>query len=139
MRNQKTIVQLIVFLLILLFVYTATSKLIDLKEFEKQLGKQHIYPSLATVLLWAIPVSEILTALLLAFKKTKLMGLCCSLFMLILFTAYIGLALIGFYKEVPCSCGGVLKQISWKVHFWFNIFFLFITSIGIWIEKKMPN
>ena len=138
MKNQKlaNVLQIIIFFLVLLWAYTATSKLVDLNEFEQQLSKQNFSPTLSAILLWGIPLGELATAILLVFKRTRLIGFVCSSLLMILFTGYIGLVLIRFYKEVPCSCGGVLKYMGWKLHFWFNVFFLLLAVFGVWLEKR---
>ena len=123
-------------LLVFLWVYTAASKLIDVGEFKRQLANQTIGKAAAAFLLWFIPISEILTALLLLFHKTRLSGLLLSAMLMFLFTGYIGLVLLGYFERTPCSCGGVLKEMGWQLHFWFNIFFLAISCFGIYFIKS---
>lgn len=140
MFNQKFIPPIltgIVFLLILLWVYTATSKLVDLTEFKRQLANQTFGKSVAAILLWFVPISELFAALLLLFSKTRFAGFILSSFLMLLFTGYIALVLSGFYDRVPCSCGGVLKQLGWQAHFWFNLFFLSISALGIYLERRL--
>ena len=123
-------------LLILLWVYTAFSKLIDIAEFKRQLANQTFGKTTSDLLLWFIPISEILAALLLLFRKTRLAGLTLSAVLMLLFTGYIGLVLLNFYERVPCSCGGVLKEMGWHLHFWFNLYFFAISSMGVWLSMK---
>ena len=123
-------------LLVFLWAYTAASKLIDVGEFKRQLANQTIGKAAAAFLLWFIPISEILTALLLLFHKTRLSGLLLSAMLMFLFTGYIGLVLLGYFERTPCSCGGVLKEMGWQLHFWFNIFFLAISCFGIYFIKS---
>ncbi len=140
MFNQKFIPPIltgIVFLLILLWVYTATSKLVDLTEFKRQLANQTFGKSVAAILLWFVPISELFAALLLLFSKTRFAGLTVSFFLMLLFTGYITLVLSGFYDRVPCSCGGVLKQLGWQAHLWFNLFFLGISGLGVILERRL--
>lgn len=140
MFNQKFIPPIltgIVFLLILLWVYTATSKLVDLTEFKRQLANQTFSESIAAILLFFVPISELVAALLLLFSKTRFAGLLLSFFLMLFFTGYIALVLLGYYDQVPCSCGGVLKQLGWQAHFWFNLFFLGISVLGIVLERRL--
>lgn len=140
MFNQKFIPPIltgIVFLLILLWVYTATSKLVDLTEFKRQLANQTFGKSVAAILLWFVPISELFAALLLLFSKTRFAGLTVSFFLMLLFTGYITLVLLGYYDRVPCSCGGVLKQLGWQAHLWFNLFFLGISGLGVILERRL--
>ncbi|RZM21181.1 MAG: hypothetical protein EOO88_34060 [Pedobacter sp.] len=139
MFNQKTIGQIlsgIIFLLVLLWVYTAASKLSDITEFKRQLNSQTFSHTVAALLLWLIPISELCAAVLLMFKQTLKLGLILSLFLMILFTAYIALVLAGYYDRIPCSCGGVLQQLGWQAHLYFNLFFLTLSIIGLLLLHK---
>jgi putative oxidoreductase len=139
MTKQKLILALncCTFLLVLLWIYTAISKLSNLSEFERQLSKQNFNHPLQITLRWLIPFSEILAVLLLIFSKTRAMGMLLSLLLMVAFTGYIGLALLGLYEKRPCSCGGVISIMTWNQHFLFNLFFLTIAFIGIWCERKL--
>lgn len=123
-------------LLILLWMYTAGSKLMDVGLFKFQLANQSLGKTTAAFLLWFIPISEILAALLLLSSKTRLAGLALSAGLMLLFTGYIGLVLLGYYGRTPCSCGGVLKEMGWHLHFWFNVYFLAISVLGVWLAKS---
>ncbi len=123
-------------LLVLLWVYTAFNKLADFAAFKHQLASQTLGKTAASFLLWFIPISEIAAAVLLLIRNTRQLGFIVSAFLMLLFTGYIGLVLLGYYDRIPCSCGGVLKAMGWQMHFWFNLFFLFISMVGIYLERK---
>jgi len=127
----------LVSILILLWVYTASSKLTEYENFQKQLYNQTFNPDLAEILVWLIPAIEITTAILLAFSKTRLTGLVFSVLLMGIFTTYILLVLTDYYERTPCSCGGVLKEMGWQTHFWFNIFFLSIAILGTFLQLKL--
>lgn len=124
-------------ILILLWVYAAFSKLMEFENFKKQLYNQTFSSPLPEILVWLIPVIEIITAILLAFSKTRLTGLLFSVLLMGIFTTYTLLVLTGYYDRVPCSCGGVLKEMSWQSHFWFNIFFLSTAILGTFLQLKL--
>jgi putative oxidoreductase len=131
MKNTKSVIpEIIVFLLVLLWIYTASSKLMDFHHFKVQIHNQTIPPAVADILTYALPPAEILAALLLVFHPTRPAGFIVSTFLMIVFTAYIGLVLLNFFGRVPCSCGGVLRIMNWKQHFLFNLFFLLLTIYG---------
>lgn len=133
MRNLK---ELIKFLLIVLFVYTAVSKLMDFDQFKGQMYQQALPHEMATVLIWTIPGIEIIVALMLLFDRTSLQGLYLSAFLMILFTGYIALVLLNYFGRVPCSCGGVIKTLGWKLHLVFNLFFMLLSFLGIYVTYK---
>ena len=123
-------------LLILLFVYAALSKLLDLPLFRGQLYNQSFPHQLADVLIIALPASELLTCGLLLLPTTRRYGLWLSALLLSLFTLYIVLVLLGFWSRVPCSCGGVLARLSWTQHLLFNLFFLVLSVMGFCLQPK---
>lgn len=137
LKYNKYLLDIIVFLLVLLWVYTATSKLMDIAGFKEQLYNQAFSRTIAQILLWLIPSTELTAAILLLFAKTRLAGILLSFFLMSLFTGYIVLVLAGYYDRVPCSCGGVLKILGWTAHLWFNSFFLFISGLSIPLYKKI--
>jgi hypothetical protein len=74
-------------------------------------------------------------SLLLVIKRTRLIGLYASFFLMSLFTAYLIIMLnVSYY--IPCSCGGVLENLSWNQHVVFNVFFIAISAVGAIIQHK---
>jgi len=141
-KNEKRtaitqlLTNIITSLLVLLWTYTAFSKLADLEEFQSQLNNQVFGITTTKILLWSIPTTELLAAALLLFERTKKAGLISSALLMTAFTGYIALVLTGYYQKVPCSCGGVLKQLGWQSHLWFNLFFLALSITGSILHKK---
>jgi putative oxidoreductase len=123
-------------LLIFLWGTTAASKMGDLKEFKIEMARQVFPENVAAILLIAVPASELISAALLAFQKTRLYGLITSLILISAFTIYIALILAGYFNRVPCSCGGVLKLLGWKSHLVFNLIFTAITLTTLYIHLK---
>jgi putative oxidoreductase len=135
-KCNRILLQVPVFLLVLVWVYAATSKLLDFGRFEKKMHNQVLYPFVQSVLIYCLPATELFTALLLLFDRTLLKGLWLSLGLMMIFTAYIGLALLHFFRHVPCSCGGILENMSWQAHLYFNLFILALDLIAIVIFKR---
>lgn len=134
MRNLVAII--LSTLLIILWVYTAISKLSDMTVFESQLNRQPGFVSaFAPLLIWLLPIVELLAAGLLMFNNTRKRGLLLSFFLMLAFTGYVALAVIGYWEDIPCSCGGVLNRLGWKDHLWFNLFFLMIAALGLAAER----
>jgi putative oxidoreductase len=136
--KKKTLVELISALFILLFVYTAASKFYDFEQFNYTLSVSPLIGKLSPAVAWGLPLTEIGISLLLFFPKTRRLGLWGSLIIMILFTVYIGY-LSYFASNRPCSCGGVLKQLTWEQHFIFNIFFTLLAALGLWLNRKGSN
>ena len=134
-KLKKYLLPAICFLLILLWVYAASSKLIEFGMFRAQMSKQVLFPFLKKSLPYLLPPVELIIAGSLIFETTQKTGFYISFVMLLAFTAYIGMGLSGVFVKVPCSCGGILSHMSWNVHFIFNIFFLLLTVFGIYIVR----
>jgi hypothetical protein len=91
---------------------------------------------------WVIPVVELLVVVLLTVPKWCLAGLYAAFSLMTMFTAYI-VAILRFSDYVPCSCGGVLQNMTWTHHLVFNIAFVLLALAGIILHepeqhKKTP-
>ena len=131
----KSIVPL---LFILLFTYAAASKLLDFDKFRSQLYLQPFPHSLSDLLLYLIPVTELLLALLLCFHRSRFAGLVWSTILMALFTGYISYLLLAYQGNLPCSCGGILEHMSWTAHLAFNWTFVLagVTGIGLYLADS---
>jgi len=138
--TRKIIIEIITILFILLWIYASISKLIDYKHFRFQLGRSPYIQSIAGFIVWALPTGELLIGISLLFKRTCLVGMYASFFLMVLFTGYI-YAMLHYSYFVPCSCGGILSKMSWHTHFVFNIFFTLLALTGILFKEKsvLPN
>ncbi|WP_231426446.1 MauE/DoxX family redox-associated membrane protein [Pedobacter sp. Leaf250] len=111
-------------LMIIVWGYAAISKILDFKTFSQQIIRQFSPTEIGILIAYAIPCIELLIIALLIFKSTIHYGVKLSTGLIGIFTLYIGFMVFGFAGQVPCSCGGILEKMSWKVHFVFNILFL---------------
>lgn len=136
---RQTALTVITALLIILFSYTAISKLIAFQVFNSQLAMQPLPTWAVWPLAVLIPISELVATGLLLVKTTRLWGLYASAALMSLFTGYMGAVVAGFFEKMPCSCGGVLQQMGFELHLAFNLFFLTITLIGIYIIHQMKG
>lgn len=136
MVNRKIIVEIIAMLFIILWIPAAMSKIMDVETFRFQLGRSPYIQDIAGLVAVALPVGEILIALLLLFKATRLLGLYASFLLIVLFTGYI-YAMLHFSYYTPCSCGGIISlfglEDDWNNHLKFNIAFTLLAIIGILI------
>lgn len=136
--TRKAIVDVIAALLILLFTYTAVSKLMEMDLFRFMLSESPGIGSNASWLYITIPALELLIATLLFFPSTRLKGLYASLALMLSFTVYVGY-MISTGDNLPCSCGGVISAMTWQQHLYFNIFFTLAALAGIILHHKHFN
>lgn len=134
-ERRRTIVEIIAALFILLFVYTAMSKLFDYENFKTTIGASALLRGSAATIAWMVPAIELLVSCMLLIPKTRKSGLYSSFILMAGFTLYVGW-LLAFADDLPCSCGGVIQQMTWSQHLLFNIFFTAIAWIGVRLHKK---
>jgi putative oxidoreductase len=123
-------------LLIILFLYASVSKFLDFKTFTGEMNNQPLPNSWTPFLVWFIPCSEILISLALIAERTRLIGFYASLVLMSLFTLYSMAILLHFFAFVPCSCGGVIKKLTWPQHLVFNLFFVALSLSGIVFQRR---
>lgn len=119
-KPQEILIEAISILFILLFVYTGISKLVTNTEFQNTLAAFPLLHNTHKLLSFLIPVIELLVAGLLTYQRTRRAGLFLAFLLMVAFTIYIGYAVM-FEPKLPCSCGGILKQMSWRNHLVLNI------------------
>ncbi|WP_281777728.1 MauE/DoxX family redox-associated membrane protein [Croceibacter atlanticus] len=128
-------VKFISFLFIILFVYAATSKLLDFENFTVQLAQSPLLSAYAGIIAWSVPGLEILIAVLLVLPGFRKIGLYASFFLMELFTAYIFI-ILNYADFLPCSCGGVLEKLTWEQHLVFNSVFVLIVVGAILLDRS---
>lgn len=128
-RLKHTITTVSACLLLGLFLYTASSKLLNLAGFERVLRKSPLITSVAPLLSVLIPVAETGIATLLFVPNWRRAGFASSFYLLVVFTLYIGYMLL-FMPNLPCSCGGVLQKLGWTGHLLLNVFFILLSGVG---------
>lgn len=114
----------------LLFIYAATSKLLDFNTFRIQLGQSPLLSAFANWVAISVPGIEIFIAILLLTPKYRLIGLYASYLLMAMFTTYIYI-ILNFSAFVPCSCGGILQKLTWNQHLVFNSVFILLAIIAL--------
>lgn len=122
-------------ILLLLFLYTSLSKLTHYETFSAVLRSSPLLQPVAAVIVWLLPVTEIVIAAILFLPVTRVKGLKASFILISIFTLYL-LYMIAFTPQLPCNCGGVLHSLTWTQHILFNLLFIILAIAGILIYKK---
>ncbi|MBK5214929.1 MAG: hypothetical protein JJE55_14880 [Flavobacteriaceae bacterium] len=136
-RNAAVVVS---YMFVLLFLYAATSKLLDFETFTVQLAQSPLLSAYAGIIAWLIPGIEIAIAILLMVPKFRTLALYAAFTLMVMFTAYIYI-ILNLSDFIPCSCGGVLEKLSWRQHLIFNVVFIVLAAVAIaltdsWGQKK---
>jgi uncharacterized membrane protein YphA (DoxX/SURF4 family) len=127
---RKVAVETIALLFVVLFVYAAVTKLLDYEKFRVQLGQSPLLTNFAGWVAWAIPAIEIVLSVMLVIPRSRHVAFFGSFGLMVMFTAYI-IAILQFSDYIPCSCGGVLQDMSWTQHLVFNVVFVLLGFGGI--------
>jgi|SRR5579859_248679 len=136
MFKRQVLLECISALLILLFVYASLSKFLDWKTFYGEMNNQPLPNSWTPFLVWVIPCTEIAISVSLIFERTRLLGFYGSLVVMGLFTIYTGIILLHFFPYIPCSCGGVIKRLTWRQHLALNLFFVVLSVVGVVFQRR---
>lgn len=137
--NKHTFVEAVSIFLILLFTYTSISKFINHDNFKTAVGTVPFIYHYSSFFSYAVPSIELITVGLLI--KSRLLGLYTGSLLMLLFTLYVFFVL-NFARHVPCSCGGIIKYMTWQQHMVFNIAVTVLSILATWIDKsiqKQPN
>lgn len=137
-KNEKILSLLYIvtdYSLIFLFTYTGINKLIDHNTFETTLLQSPVIRSQAAILSWLIPITELFTVFLLLLNKYKQSGYLFSLILMAIFTCYIAYMML-FIPQLPCSCGGILKELSWSNHLLLNSFLILLILVSLLSNTK---
>ncbi|CAL1519146.1 MauE/DoxX family redox-associated membrane protein [Chitinophaga sp. MM2321] len=139
MKIKKSIITIVSFLFIFIFIYTAHSKIVDHYRFASTLstspliGEQYARP-----IAWMIPASEIAIGFLLIIPSTRKIGLWLSLGLMIVFTAYL-IFMVTSGLPKTCNCGGVISSMRWTQHIAFNFGLISLAACALYIDKIYEN
>jgi len=136
MKNfQSIFIKAVSYFFILLFMYASVSKMLDFENFQVQIAQSPLLSAYAGSISYSVIISELIIALLLCIRKSRLLGLLASFGIMIAFTVYIYLIL--YYSEfVPCSCGGILENMGWITHLIFNIITVILAGSAIILSSN---
>ncbi|NHA02507.1 hypothetical protein G7092_01800 [Mucilaginibacter sp. HC2] len=130
--TKEKIITAICWLCMALFLYTAYAKIVDHARFLAGLTRVHLISGFAVFISFAVPVVEILVALLLLIPRTAKAGLYGFIAAMSSFTIYI-ISAMTWEKDLPCHCGGAIEKLSWGQHIWFNLAFIGLAIFALWL------
>lgn len=133
--KKQVVTEIIAFSFFFLFVYTSLSKLYQYDFYYNDLLRSPLLGPVAYPISILVPGTELIVAVLLLTDRTRKYGLIGSLILMALFTLYVGYVLT-LTTERPCTCGGIIRHLSWRNHMIFNLVFLALSVAGLMLEKK---
>lgn len=139
MKGKTHIITLISIILLLLWIPVSLDKLLHFPVFKAGILRQPFSDTLGQVLIYTLPLFEVITAACLVSSRFRLVGFGLSSLLMAAFTGYIGIALLGAWENLPCGCGSVISGMSWPQHFWFNLFFLALSIVGYSLQRGLQR
>lgn len=136
--KRTVIIETIAYAFVILFVYTALSKWFRYDIYLYDLNRSPELGPYAGFVSLFIPGSELIVAGLVLFSKTRLLGLYGALALMLAFTGYV-VYVLEFTTSRPCTCGGIIRELSWRNHLIFNIGFTLLAVLGIILQRSLKE
>ncbi len=132
---RKVIAFTICMMCLFLFALSTYDKILDHERFLTGLSKVNFIGSHATYLAWGVPISEIIVSVLLIYPPSQRYGLYAFTGLMVIFTLYIGSMLL-WAEKLPCHCNLIIEKLSFAEHLAFNIGFIALALIGLWLKRN---
>ncbi len=131
--NNK-ILSVIKYMLSILFIYAGVYKISNVSLFKSQLYQSPLLPDLLIpYIAIGLPLFEICLGVVLIFAyKLDYIALMISFCLMVFFSLYL-IILFTLYTKPPCSCGGILSEMSYPVHITFNIIFTLLSLFALYL------
>ncbi len=137
-QSKTNLIWAICYCCIFLLIYTAYAKIEDHNRFYKGLLPIPYIGKHALLISWLVPLSEVLIAVLLLIPQLQKWGLYLFAVMMGVFTLYIASMLL-WATKLPCHCGGAIEKLTWAQHLWFNLAFIAIASVALWLKNNQQQ
>lgn len=135
-KIKKYLAPIFHYLVFVIFLYSALSKLINFDLFVNNLDKSPFFTNIDSSLIAGLIIGiEFVIPGLLFFDQTAKLGYLLSFSLFFLFTGYI-ILMMKISPYLPCSCGGFLESLSWTQHIYFNIFFMMASLLLFYFFEK---
>lgn len=137
MTCKNYIYQFIRFAFIVLMIYAAISKLMEFTQFYNDLLNSPVFGNkhLARFVSAFVPIVELGIAGLLISATYKELAMYLASGLMLIFSIYI-IWIMEFSLDTPCSCGGIINNLTWQEHLLFNSGFLLLGVLGIYLQAK---
>lgn len=133
--KKENLLLIIGYALVFLFVYTALSKLFSYNIYLFDLRRSPELGPFAIPISIIIPGAELLSATLILIPRFRRLGFWIAAGLMTAFTLYV-VYVLKFADEQPCTCGGIIRELSWPQHLIFNIAFTILAFIGLTMSKN---
>jgi thiol-disulfide isomerase/thioredoxin len=93
---------------------------------------------MAGIITWALPIGEFILAIVLFIPPWRLKGLYLTLALMAIFTLYV-IVILFMDDHLSCSCGGIIEELSPKMHVLFNSACVILSAVAIFITRRQQS
>jgi len=136
--KKAILAEIITYFFIFLFLYTGAAKLMEIPQVRQQLESSPLLGSIAGITSWVLPIAEILIAVSLFIPRCRMKALYSTFALMLLFTVYV-VTLLVMGKQLSCSCGGIIEELSPKQHALFNGSCVLLSVMGIVMARRQQS
>lgn len=136
LKTYAILKTILTYILFILFLYTAVSKMVDLDEFLNQIERSPLIPAnFSIIVAIGVIIVELIICAFLMIEKWNRLGILLGGWLLAVFAIYV--AMILFYSPyVPCSCGGIIAELGWTAHLILNISLALLCGVTIYLQPS---
>ena len=120
--------------LLVFWLYVGVEKLWNLQGFHSALLRQPFPDNWADTLYWSLPMAELCIGLLFVCEQTRRSAYLFSALLLLVFSIYITLGVVGVYAERPCGCASVFHGLTWEWHLVVNMALFSLSILGWYLN-----
>ena len=132
--KRALFIELAAYLFTILFLYAGLSKLLDFGNAVEQVSLSPLLAPIAKPVVIGLPILEILVAIFIFIPSTRMKAFHASLALMLLFTGYV-IYILCTNDKLPCTCGGILQEMSWTEHLVFNIAFTLLALTALKVDR----
>lgn len=128
--NLSRLTLIISLLLALVLIYTSGLKLWVYSNSKTGFDFFPFIKDYHKMVFWGLMFAQLSTAVLLIFRRTRLLGLYSTFFLLASLSTYL-YVMLHYTTHVPCACTGIVPKLTWVGHMWLTIGLALVTAINI--------
>jgi hypothetical protein len=136
--KARTVIEVIASLLIVLFLYAATTQVVSHPTFQSQINRSLSNAALSGIIAWLIPAIQLTMVFLLWRPATRLAAFSCSLAIVSCYTVYLVMMLPGAYNSF-CNCGELWRQARLEINILVNVAIIFLAATAIILTGRFKE
>ncbi|WP_316828614.1 MauE/DoxX family redox-associated membrane protein [Pedobacter miscanthi] len=133
---RRMTLEVLACILVLLWLYTGLDKLADYNKYWHSMYLQVFPRSVLKIMVPAVPVMELGTAILFFIYRYRTLAYVLSLTLLTGFTTYVALIYLGYFPKRPCACAGLFEHMGWGGHLLVNGALTLVAAVALIIHLK---